>query len=96
MYINSITYHEPGEIWCTTEHELIAEKGEIEQCFYSAWEEEYTTSITAIDDISDDDIELNAEDYFSKVELEKLEIFIEEMEPEADVIEGFIITLRGV
>ena len=72
MYVNR-TYEKPfgndephiGGYW---DSELISEPEEVEKLFLDEWFDQVcvTSYITAIDDYSDDDIELEAQHFFSK------------------------------
>jgi len=73
-----------------TECELFAEPDEELHAFYVDWSiNGFSKTIYVPDNITEEDIELEAENYFTKVELEKLEIFIDEYGSSATVIEVF-------
>jgi len=73
-----------------TEQELFSEPGEVVQAFYVSWANNgFTRTIYAPDNITEEDIELEAEDYFNKIILEKLEVFINEYGSSASLIEAF-------
>ncbi len=71
MYIKTEKFSEGSSPWhypagtVFTEKELIAGPEEIEDAFYDAWADEFTREITVIDDVSEFDIFLNAEEYFT-------------------------------
>jgi len=71
MYIETKSYSEGSNPWnypagtVFEDSELVAETEEIEDVFYDAWEDEFSREITVIDDVSEYDIVLDAEEYFS-------------------------------
>jgi len=84
MYVKTTKYSEGGMGWhepagvVHVEEELIAEPEEIEDAFYDAWEDEFSREITVIDDVSEYDIILEAEEYFSDGVLTLIEDIIED------------------
>ena len=71
------------------ELELITEPGEAVNCFYVDWSiNGFSQTIYVPDNITEEDIELNAEDYFSKIVLEKLQVFVELYGDTATIIEA--------
>jgi len=80
MWIKVTKYSECGMGWdmppgcVTVEEELMYEKGEIEDYFYQLWAENgYSAEGEPIDDLSEEHIMINAEDYFDKEKLEMIE-----------------------
>ena len=72
-----------------TECKLCTEPGEVVTCFYVAWAiNGFSQTIHVPDNITEEDIELNAEDYFGKVVLAKLEVFVDLYGDTATVIEA--------
>lgn len=100
MYIRKdVSMMQRGEpqLGCLTDCTVEGTKEEAEQCFFDNWSVNGFSFVTYVpDDITDDDIELTASDYFTSDELEELEPFVDEYGHEAELIADFLKGLREV